>query len=401
MSANHYDIIIVGGGLVGMILGQALRDHGLHLALVDAKPLPTQSLSGDGRSLALSYSSQQILTTLDLWPALAEYATPMQTIHVSKKGVFAKTRLHASALHLPALGYVVPANILANQVAKNVSTIPELTVYAPSTVQKLEIKNKNAQLNILQSGQTQTLSARLIIAADGSQSTIAQQLHIHQEQHVYDQTAIVSTISMSIVNDNQAYERFTDQGVIALLPVRQKEFGVVWSTSIEHAQQLLALSSEEYLAELQKNMGQYWGTEVKLGERSSYPLTASYSYEQIRPRVVILGNAAHTMHPVAAQGLNLALRSVAWLAETLLETSDDIGELSVLRNYLQHVQSDQQRVQGVTHGLAEITSHISSKPLWNLGLGLFDKFPGVKKIFMRQAAGLSGKQAKLARGVKI
>jgi 2-octaprenyl-6-methoxyphenol hydroxylase len=409
MSANHYDIIIVGGGLVGMVLALALRDHGLHIALVDAKPLPSSIPNGtsstDGRSLALSYSSQQILSTLGLWSQLAEYATAMDTIHISRRGLFSKTRLHAKELNLPALGYVVPANLLAGVLAEQLASISELTVFAPATVQSIEVKPKNAQLSILKNGQTQMLSARLIIAADGSQSTIAQQLHIHQEQHDYAQTAIVSTISTSVFNNHQAYERFTPQGVIALLPVREKEFGVVWSTTTEHAQQLLALTADEYLAELQKNMRQYWGTTVKLGARFSYPLTASYAYEQIRPRVVILGNAAHTMHPVAAQGLNLALRSVAWLVETILEEGvqlhKDIGELDVLRAYLHHVQSDQQRVQISTHSIAEITDQISSYFLWGLGLGLFDKLPILKRLFMRQAAGLSGKQAKLVRGVKI
>lgn len=401
MSISHYDIIIVGGGLVGMILAHALRGHGLHLAIVDARPLPTHSLSNDGRSLALSYSSQQILAALEVWPALAKFATSIHSIHVSRQGVFAKTRMHASTLNLPALGYVVPANILANQVAKQVVAIPELTVYAPAMVQNLAVKPKSAHLTIVQNGQTRTLSARLIIAADGSQSTLAQQLHIHQEQYNYQQTAIVSTITVGVPHNNRAYERFTPQGVLALLPVRTHEFGVVWTTCNDQAQHLLALTPNEYLRELQKNIGQYWGTHVTLGERTSYPLTAQCAYEQIRPRVVILGNAAHTVHPVAAQGLNLALRAVAWLAETLLHAEDDIGDLTVLRQYLQQVENDQQFVQGATHGLAEMTSAINFNPLWNLGLGLFDKLPGVKRLFMRHAAGIAGKQSRLARGISL
>jgi len=401
MSKSHFDIVIVGGGLVGMPLAYALRNQNFKIALIDAKPLPTNLNNTDGRAIALNYSSQKILETLGLWETLASYATPIETIQVSRRGVFAKTYLRAKDLRLKTLGYVVPATILASEIAKALVKQDNITFFTPAQVENLVVHEKTADLTIKQNGHLHTLTSRLIIAADGSQSSLAKMLHINHSVHDYQQTAIVATLKMTQSNQNCAYERFTKDGVIALLPLRQNEFGVVWTADKSRAEELLALSTEDYLKELKQYVGQYWGTAVNLSARFGYPLTATEAAENIRPRFVLLGNAAHTLHPVAAQGLNLALRSVAWLAEILSEADGDVGDLFLLRRYKHQIESNQKTVQGLTHGLVELTHTVSSKTLWNVGLGLFDKVPFIKRSFMRRVAGVAGEQAKLARGVEL
>jgi 2-octaprenyl-6-methoxyphenol hydroxylase len=401
MNTQHFDIIIIGGGLVGMTLAHTLIGQGLQIALIDAKGLPTAQ-NQDGRAIALSYASQQILSTLNIWKNIEEHATPINAVHISRKGMFAKTHLHAGDLQLSALGAVVPAALLAATIAEPLTTtVADLKIIAPATVESVEIKEKIAQVKLQQNGQANTLSARLVIAADGSQSRVAEQLGIYQQTHVYQQMAIVSTLTTDELNGGNAYERFTEHGVIALLPLRENQFGVVWSTTKEQAEKLLALTTEQYCAELQNQMGRYLGKTLSMNERFSYPLTAVSANERIRPRFVLLGNAAHTVHPVAAQGLNLALRSVAWLAEVLVEAKGDIGDLSVLKIYKQRTEGDLQQTQTAMHGLAELTTQITAKPLWSLGLTALDRIPVLKRAFMRRTTGLAGRQAKLIRGVKL
>jgi len=401
MNTSHFDIIIIGGGLVGMTLAHALTNHGWKIALIDAKILPSKNSVQDSRALALSYSSQQILNTLGLWKNIASEAAAINTVHISRRGVFSKTRLRAADIHLPALGYVVSAAELAELIANDIPQMQDVKIFAPATVETVHIKEKTAQVQIQQEGQTHTLYARLIIGADGTQSRVAEQLGVHQEIHPYQQTAIVSILTTDEFNHGNAYKRFIEQGEIALLPLREKNYGVVWTTSNKYAPDLLNLTTEQYLDEVNRKMGRYLGKNLSMSKRISYPLAAVTAYECIRPRFVLLGNAAHTMHPVAAQGLNLALRSVAWLAEVLVETKDDIGDLSILKTYKQRTEADQQQMQSSMHGLAELTSQISAKPLWGIGLNLLDRIPILKRPFIRRTAGLVGRQAKLVRGVTL
>ncbi len=396
-----YDVVIVGGGLVGLILAHALHGHGLRIAIIDAKSLTVAS-STDGRSLALSASSYELLKTLGLWEKIAVHATPIKAVHISRRGVFSKTHLRASEVNYSALGYVVPAQQLAFEIMESAKTLSGLSLYPSCSVEYVKINDSHAQLTVKQGSQLLVFNSKLLVAADGSQSFIAKQLHIHQEQHDYQQTAIVTTLKTDLLHHQQAYERFTPDGVIALLPVREKEFGVVWTATTEHANTLLALSAEDYLLELKKQMGHYWGKNIQLGERSSYPLVATKTSEYIRPRVVMMGNAAHTLHPVAAQGLNLALRSVAWLAEVLTqEKESDIGQVNVLKKYSEKIKDDHEKVQHYTHGIVELSQFITQGLLWNVGLSLFDKMSFIKKRFIQRAMGLSGKQAKLVRGVSL
>lgn len=398
---GHVDIIIIGGGLVGMTLARALSGHGWEIALLDAKALPDKRAHHDGRSLALSYASQKILQTLGLWSEIAAHATAIDSVHIAKPGLFAKTYLEKSELELPALGYVVPAELLAAEIAEAISKLPDVKIFSQTRVQDLQIKDKIAEITIEQTGKKQTLSARLVIAADGSQSSVAEKLGIYQQTHAYHQTAIVSTFSCDQPHHHIAYEFFTQQGVIAFLPRKQNQYGVVWTTDNTQAQRLLALSENDYLNAVIKQTHHFWGNELQMSEVISYPLTAVSAYEMIRPRFVLLGNAVHTMHPVAAQGLNLALRSVAWLAEILVENKKDMAELNTLKRYQHEVQAFQQKTQFGMHTLAELTGKISAKPLWSAGLTLLDRFPSGKRAFMRRMTGLAGKQAKLIRGVSL
>ncbi len=407
--STDFDIAIVGGGLVGASLAFALGARGWRIALIEAVPLrAAEQPSYDDRTVALAYGSRRILETLGLWGEIERLgAYPIEHIHISDRGHLGITRLNAADAGLPALGYVVPTRVLGTALYHALESLPQVTVLCPATMERLAVGEADARVDVrLAQATTHTLRARLVVAADGAHSAVRQAAGITAERSEYEQVAVVTTVTASEPHRNTAYERFTPSGPLALLPLAGRQLGVVWSTRRGELEQALAWSDAEFLAQLQERFGERLGQFTRLGKRVAYPLALTRVREQARERLVLIGNAAHTVHPVAGQGFNLGLRDVAALAETLVEAArgaEDIGSLAVLARYTRWRVRDNQVTARFTDGLIRLFSNdwLPLAAARNLGLLAVDLLPGVKRGFIRLTSGLAGRLPRLARGLPL
>jgi 2-octaprenyl-6-methoxyphenol hydroxylase len=403
-----YDIVIVGGGLVGASLAMALQTTPLKIALIEAAPWFTTARppSYDDRVLALSPSSQRIFTGMNLWQAIATETTPIKRIHVSDQGYFGFTRLASEDANLTALGFVVSARHLGQVLQTHLKTGERLQIFAPAQLSKLQCQATVIHVELTSNNEPQTLQTRLLVAADGGQSSIRQQLGIPVKETDYEQTAIIANVTSEHPHENVAYERFTTTGPLALLPMSNNACSLVWTKNPAEAQTIMRWDEKTFLAALQQQFGWRLGRFLKVGKRHSYPLHLIRLQQPIHNRIVFIGNAAHTLHPIAGQGFNLGLRDVATLAEVLArsrQAGQDVGQETTLQRYHNWQHTDQERVMRLTDSLVRIFS-TALPPLVvarNLGLILMDALPPFKKQWIRQLAGLNGHPSRLMRGLPL
>lgn len=401
MNKTDFDLVIVGGGMVGASLACALKNTTLRIALIEAfKPDSQQQPSYDDRGIALSYGSQRIFEAMGLWEQLKSYTSPISDIHVSDRGHFGVTRLSAKDEKVPALGQVITARLMGHVLQQAISQQENLTVICPASVQGLNQYEGHAELT-LDNGQS--LSSKLIVAADGAQSTLRQLLGLGALEHDYQQTAITANISTERAHNGRAFERFTDTGPIAFLPMPDNRSSIVWTVKRGNEAALLELSDHDFLAQLQDRFGYRLGKLIKVGQRNSYPLKLMQADQPIQQRVVLIGNAAHSLHPIAGQGFNLGLRDVAALADVLSDEMKDCGDSRLLHEYRQWRQTDQDTVIENTSILVSLFSN--SNPILGhargAGLTLMDIIPPAKHWLAKQSMGLNRKQPKLGRGISI
>lgn len=410
MSSTHYDLVIVGGGLAGASLAVALGKTNYQIAVIEAYAVDTDSQpSYDERTIALTYSARHIFNQLGVWDSHIEAdACAIKSIHISNKGHLGLTRLSCLDAGTPALGYVVPTRSLGHALTKQIQRSDNVTFYCPCEASQIVVK-EHAAIVTVQTEDAENpveLSAKLVVIADGGRSPLLSKLGFHKEQYPYLQSALLSIISTNIVHGNKAYERFMDDGPLALLPMTDQRFAVVWTLSPENLKRIEALDDPEYIACLQDAFGTTAGLFSTPTPRKAYPLARSILNTPYSERVLVLGNAAHTVHPVAGQGFNLGLRDVAALAEQLIQPEceiSDIGALSFLQHYAQSRAQDTQRVSQFTDGLLKVFSHPS--PLVsagrNLGLAVVENLPFLKRALLRHSMGLGKHQPRLARGLKL
>lgn len=414
---TDFDVIIVGGGLVGASLACALApaklDVELKIAVIenfefDDKKQP----SFDSRTVALSYSSKEVFNSLGLWQGIDELgACAIKDIHVSDRGHLGVSHLRASEQDADALGYVVENQYLGTVLHKRIKELSNVTLLCPATLKSFNIKDDHAEVEVIQNGQSSTLSAKLLVAADGGQSFVREQAEVKTRQLDYNQTAIITNVACDVPHNNVAYERFTDSGPLALLPLNSSEkdqnrYSLVWTLKDNQVEQYLELDDDAFLAALQKRFGIRAGKFVKTGSRVSYPLAYMRTKESVRPRLAIIGNAAHTLHPVAGQGFNLGLRDVASLAQIIVDAArqqNDIGELYTLKTYEAWRQRDLLQTTLSTDSLVRLftTTFPPVVVARNMALLAFDMFPGLKNQIGRQAMGFVGKVTRLARGLPL
>ena len=406
MNPTH-DIIIIGGGLVGASLACALHHSALRIGVIEASPLASSTQPNhDDRTLALAYGSKRIFEAIGVWDELAPNVTPIARIHISDRGHFGATRLSAAEAQLPALGYTVAHLVLGAALLKTLQGSESIEWLCPAEMTAIHVAPESAVVSVRHDNQDKTLTARLVIAADGTHSVVRQAMGITAARTEYHQTAIVTNVTPSLPHANTAYERFTDTGPLALLPLADNRCAVVWSAREEQAKTLLGWSDAEFIHQLQQRFGDRLGVFTRLGSRTSYPLALTRVPEQVRERIALIGNAAHTVHPVAGQGFNLGLRDVAALAEVVSDArhaGEDIGELRVLRRYADWRRRDNQVTSAFTNGLIRVFSN-NFFPLMlmrNAGLVAVDLLPGVKRGFVRVTSGLAGKLPRLARGLPL
>jgi len=406
-TSPDYDLIIVGGGMVGASLAIALAGRGLRMALIEAHPPGVDSQpSYDDRGIALAYGTQRIFEALGVWPALAAIAEPILDIHVSDRGHFGATRLSAAAESVPALGHVVTARELGRVLLEQLAQDSELQVFAPAQVVRFADDGDRVEVEIEQSGVVSVLRCRLLVAADGGNSTIRKQLGLPVVRWQYGQSAVVTNVSPAQAHNNVAYERFTDTGPLALLPMSEQRCAVVWTVLDQQVDEVLALDDGMFLKRFQQRFGFRLGRFQRVGRRAAYPLSLLRATESVRGRIAVIGNAAHTLHPIAGQGFNLGIRDVAALAEVVdsaFANGADIGSAETMADYKKWRTAEQRNVALATDGLARLFSN----PLGiirlgrNLGLLAMELLPGSKHPLARAAMGLSGKQPRLSRGVPL
>ena len=392
-------ISIVGGGLVGASLALALQSHAQQhdwqLQLIESHPpgAVDDQPSYDARSTALSHGSRLLLERLGLWPALAQRVEPIAHIHVSDRGHPGVTRLAAQREGVPALGYVVE-NAVLGEALLGALDHSVVSWQAPARVTRVVAAPKGYQLTVAaEQGEHQQQSGLLGIA-DGGRSGLLAQLGIHRQSRPYGQTAIIANITSADGHAGVAYERFTESGPLALLPMSEKRSALVWTLPADEAAAVAELSDAAFLARLQDAFGFRMGALKKVGSRHSYPLSLTESEEQVRSGLVVLGNAAHSLHPIAGQGFNLSLRDAMALADTLVGAgqAQSPGDLRLLQHYLQRQQADQRQTIAVSDWLTRLFSNQRSVLAAGRNLGLLgmDIVSPLKTVFARQAMGLKG-----------
>lgn len=388
---SRVQLAIIGGGLVGASLALALqegaRQRGWRIVLIEPfAPGNSYQPSYDARSSALSYGTRQIYERLGLWPVLSARAEPIRQIHVSDRGRFGATRLSAESEGVPALGYVVE-NAWLGQCLWQALDAEVVEWRCPAEVAALQALGDGYRLTLNDGSQ---LDCDLAVLADGGRSGLREQLGIAVKTTPYGQSALIANISTAEAHQGQAFERFTDEGPMALLPMSENRSALVWTRQGSDAQRLAALPDREFLAELQQVFGYRLGALTQVGARHLYPLSLVEASEQVRPHLVVLGNAAHSLHPIAGQGYNLSLRDTLALAEALLDSPATPGDFSVLQDYLQRQRLDQQMTVGFSDQVTRLFS--TAQPLLvagrNLGLLGLDLLPPAKHWFARQAMGL-------------
>ena len=408
MSAVDYDLIIIGGGMVGASLACALADQNLRIGLVEAAPLAASAHpSYDDRAIALAQGTKRIFQTLGLWETLATTATPIHQVHISERGGPGFAHLDCRDEGVEALGYVAEARLIGAALLTRLPNLSQVDLLCPARLETVTIEADAARIGIRLDDQRMVeLRTRLLVAADGARSPVREQLGIAALRWEYGQQAVIANVTPTLAHNNIAYERFTAEGALALLPMREDRCAVVCAVDEAEAAAILALNDAEFIALLHRRFGDRLGPFLRVGRRQAYPLFLLKAREHARQRVAILGNAAHTLHPIAGQGFNLGIRDVAVLAEVVANahrSSEDIGDLRVLNRYADWRRWDQRK----TIAFTDVLNRLFSNPLpplraaRNLGLLAFDLASPLKHAFARHAMGLDGRVPKLARGLAL
>ena len=398
-SAPDCDVLIIGGGLVGASLACALENSEHSVRIVEAFPLESEMQpSYDDRTVALSWGSRCIFEGMHIWGAMAESVEPIRTIHISDKGHFGATRLRHYEEHVEALGYVAENRVLGDVLYHRLQQNSRLGLHCPAELVDLDQQGDRVIATIRESSKESEISARLLVAADGVISHVRSLLHIGSSVQDYGQCAVIANVTPGIRHDNIAYERFTDTGPIAFLPMTRNRCSVVWTVPENQAAELMRLDDDEFLRQLQQRFGFRLGQLNKAGKRHVYPLKLIESTQVVRNRVVIVGNAAHSIHPVAGQGFNLALRDIAILTD-LIASAEDAGDSKLLQSYIEHREDDARRVYRFTDGLVKIFSN-NNTPLGHLraaGLVAVGLIPPLRHQLARQSMGIGGRSSELGR----
>ena len=392
---QEYDLLIVGSGLAGNCLALALKDAGFRIAIIEANTRAQLHASPAGdRALALAAGTVMMLDTLGVWQGIKHAATPIQHIHISDRGHFGKTRLSAQKEHIDALGYVIAARDIETYVA-NLVINAGIDIIAPARVVGLISGDQEICVNIKQNDQSQNLSAKLLVGADGGLSSVRQLLNINQLITDYGQTALITSVKSTIPNNYTAYERFTSSGPLALLPISKNECAVIWTRSHEDADTLMLGREADFLVELQQCFGFKLGELTLTAPRRAFPLSLIRAEQMVAGRAVIIGNAVHQLHPVAGQGFNLGIRDVIQLAEMLIkqhEQNKDIGEADFLNAYAVSRKKDHDWTIGFTDTLIKIFANewLALAAARNIGLTLLDHIPAAKTLLTQHAMGFAG-----------
>ena len=397
------DIAIVGGGLAGASLAVALAPLGYDIKVIEAVAYKAaEQPSYDDRTLAISHSSCRILAGIGLWEQLEADATAIRKIYITELARPGQVVLDAAEMGLTEFGHVVEARSFGAVVTGQLERTENIEVISPASVKDIELGGPTGKLLLESDAGVDELEARLVVAADGANSFIRKQLQIPTKTRDYGQTAVICNITPELAHEGRAFECLTATGPFAVLPHTGKRCGLVWSVASENEQEILELDDATFLSRAQERFGRTeLGAFTKVGKRTAYPLKLVRAREDVRERLVILGNAAHAIHPIGAQGFNLALRDAAVLAEILADDDqDDPGETGLLHTYSQWRRQDQRGTIATSDGMTRLFAHSSllAAAVRTTGLIAHALLPSLRRKSAIKAMGYRGRVPRLALG---
>lgn len=394
---QEFDVIINGGGMAGATLAWGLnailgKANALKIAIIEASNDDNTHGGFDARVIALSYGSRQILEQLNLWQDYKPLVTPINKISITDRHHFGHTNILPKEHNVDNLGYVVElvdsGRLLTNKL-NSTECNENITWFKPNGIKELTQNKDNVDVIL---NDQQHITGKLVVAADGAFSKVRSLLNIDKTITHFNQSAIIANVSTSSSHDGEAFERFTDQGPLAFLPMSQGRSSVVWSMHSEAIEEIMALNDDEFLARLQQAFGFRLGTLTKTGKRVSYPLIQNVTNTHIHHRTALVGNAAQSLHPIAGQGFNLGLRDVAALISQISQAvmnQQDIGGYKVMSNYQKSRIDDQAQTINATSSLVSLfsNSHFPLVIARNVALQLSDCLTSLKKPVAEQMLG--------------
>ena len=401
---KKYEIVVVGGGMVGatfaLALSKILESDCPPILIVEAANAENQDKSApsyDARSTALSFGSRKILENTGIWEDLNEVVEPINEIQISDKGHFGSTRLSCKEQNVDALGYVIENSDLGAVLSARLESSLAIDFLSSGEIKKVSPTQEGMRLIIGHVGQSYQVDAKLMVLADGGRSPICQQLGIQQFRKSYEQRAVIANVSLQKPHKNIAFERFTPDGPFAMLPLRtfndQNRCSMVCVVNEQESEEIMQMTKKEVLRTLQEKFGSRLGKITHIGERYDFPLNLSIAKEQVRPGLALLGNVAHTLHPVAGQGMNLALRDIHVLVNTLyrgIKKQINPGDMNLLQGYIDEQLFDQGKTISFTDNLVGLFSSDEARSIIGRKLGLLslELFPMLRKSFAAEAMGI-------------
>lgn len=386
-----YDCVIVGGGAVGLSLALALGQQQYKVLLLEQNAQFSKETDLEARTIALSYASVRIYTEMGVWEKLHPRAVPIERVLVTMKGQYGACRLNGESEGMATLGYVVGLRELEQALYETLTTQPFVEILRPATLIHRHSSPEAWHLKIQHSAANLTVNSTLLVAADGVTSALRQEQGISQIKKEYDHYAVMANVEIPSTHHFTAYERFLPQGAIALLPWQKDLYTCIWTTGKEEAESLVALSPEDFIQRCQQQCGSRIGTIITVSKRSYFPLQMQLASQQESARFLLMGNAAHTLHPIAAQGLNLSLRDV-WQMRTqvmIANEKKDIGCEQFLNEYIQSRKTDQSRIIFATDAIARTMSS-DMLPGWirAAGITFLDCLSPLKHKFTQMGMGI-------------
>jgi len=400
---KSYDLVVVGGGMVGAsfccALEEAMGENPLSILVIDAilpNAYSSKQSSLDARSTALSFGSRKFFEDIGLWQTLGDAVSAIHEIQVSDRGRLGSVEINRNDQNVEALGYVVENKKLGQVLSTRLNKSEKIEFLCPALVSSVKAAETGMLLGLHHGDSQTSIDASLVVLADGGKSPVCEQLAIARSLERYDQYALIANIVFEKAHQHIAFERFTDTGPLAVLPLKsidgKNRGSLVWTLSAEQAAQYRELG-EELLPLLQERFGYKLGKILEIGETFVYPLSLSIAKEQVRPGLALLGNVAHTLHPVAGQGFNLALRDAQALVDVLISAKEQglgLGEMNVLLKYVACQEADQATTTQFTHNIIKLFSSNNEAKVWlrKFGLIAIELLPMLRRGLAERAMGL-------------
>ncbi|MBL1259837.1 MAG: UbiH/UbiF/VisC/COQ6 family ubiquinone biosynthesis hydroxylase [Thiotrichaceae bacterium] len=397
-----YDVVIIGGGMVGTTLACALGDSDLKVAVVEARPteMKWDADSVGMRCSAITAASQQIFTSLGAWDAMAAMrVSPFREMQVWDAEGNGAVHFDSADIAQDKLGHIVENRVIQAALTKRIDDFDNIELLCPEMLEDQDTRGEQAQLQLKERG---TITARLVVGADGANSRVRQHAGIETNGWPYNQSAIVAMVRTELPHQETAWQRFMPTGPLAFLPLNNGCCSIVWSTSPEHADELLAMDDEAFMTAVSHASEQRLGNVIEVGPRGAFPLKRQHAETYIDNHIALIGDAAHAIHPLAGQGVNLGLLDAAALAEVLLAAhakNKNIGATHVLRRYERWRKGDNLIMMTAMDGFKKLfgSDNLALKWLRNEGLAIADKLPPLKNQIMLHAMGYKGDLPALAR----